>query len=377
MDNKHFVNVQAGKRHKKGLKGMKHFVFIDEAQLILDNDQMQKKASLPKILEALQLARSFLITFFLFSNTPSSLGRIVHMNTGLKLIFGLSENDNAITVAKTLSLTPKQASCIPKMQPTELIISGKHPCKIKTLPFPHILKIISDEEAKKICEPILSKYKHTQRTTEKEKKEKQLSPPLKSLLWEIKSHPEKSKTQISASLGLSAGKADTQYKKIQHLTKEVIIPTGKRGCQPKHLVLTKEAHDLLGISYEGSRGEDVIHGFHIQRYTKQLTNAGIKASTNYRLSNKSADIGIILSNKEIIAIEISLTTSAEWELGQAQRNLEAGFSKVIIITATKNKAEKLSTLITNSIAHENILVSEVIQDITILINKLPERRKKR
>ena len=352
---------------------MKDFVFIDEAQLILDNSQMQAKAVLPKILEALQLARSFLITFFLFSNHPSCLPQSVHINTGLKLIFGLSENDNASTVAKTLSLSPEQAACIPKMQPTEMIVSGRNPYKIKTLPFPHTLRIISDGEVKKFCKPILSQYQYTPRITEQAKEKKELlSPELKSLLWEIKSHPEKSKTQLSDSLSLSAGKANTLFKKISHLFKEIEIPTGKKGRIPIHLALTKEAHQLLGIPYAGSRGADVVHDFHINRYVKQLIEAGIKASPNCKLKDKSADLGIILPNKEVIAIEISLTTNIFWEFEQAQRNLKAGFSKVIIIVETKKKAEKLSSLIMNdkNIPHENITVSEVIQDITTLISKL-------
>lgn len=195
------------------------------------------------------------------------------------------------------------------------------------------------------------------------------------MLWEIKSHPEKSKTQISDALSLSAGKADTQFKKIRDLTKEIVIPTGKKGRQPIHLALTKEAYELLGIPYEGSRGADVVHDFHINRYVKQLIEAGIKASPNCKLKDKSADIGITLSNKEIYAVEISITTTVLWEFEQAQRNLKAGFNKVIIIVATKEKAEKLSTLIRNdkNIPHENIVVSEVIQDITILINNLTEK----
>ncbi|MCK5608042.1 hypothetical protein KAR91_39545, partial [Candidatus Pacearchaeota archaeon] len=259
-----------------------------------------------------------------------------------------------------------------KMQPTELIISGKHPCKIKTLPFPHELRTISDEEAKNICAPILSQYSYTQRIKEQAPKKEVLTPVLKSLLWEIKSHPEKCKRDISSSLKLSPGRANTQFKKIKHLVKEVAIPTGGRGRKPEHFILTKEAHELLGISYEGSRGADVVHDFHISRYLKQLIDADIKATINYKLGNKSADLGITLPNKDVIAVEISNTTSAEWEFEQAQRNLEAGFSKVLIIATTKSKAEKISSLIMND---KNILVSEIIQDITIPISQLSERRK--
>ena len=164
-------------------------------------------------------------------------------------------------------------------------------------------------------------------------------------MWEIKSHPEKCKRDISSSLKLSPGRANTQFKKIKHLVKEVAIPTGGRGRKPEHFILTKEAHELLGISYEGSRGADVVHDFHISRYLKQLIDADIKATINYKLGNKSADLGITLPNKDVIAVEISNTTSAEWEFEQAQRNLEAGFSKVLIIATTKSKAEKISSLI--------------------------------
>jgi len=398
-----------------------HLIFCDDGNLVLGKD-IQRKAGMgtPTILSLIQTCREFGEGWIITTNEPCALAETAFVNTSTKIMGRNGNVNNTMAIARAIPISPTQAINTMQFEPGETVGNQegqKHPCKIHLDYVEQTQQYPTDQEITENNKPILEQYPTTQTSNTSQEPqilENEICPectaqliirngsngqfvgctkfpkcrytkslsendqPLtlsqeqKELLWHIHQNQDLSKTQHYKALGLSAGRANTMTKKIQSLIKEITIQTGQRGRQPIYLTLTKEALSILDIKEQSTRGSGIEHDFHANRYLRQLQKAGIKAQTSFSLQNKEADIGITQSNGNIIAVEISTTTTAEWELEQITKNFEAGFYQNITLLTYATKTEKLTHNATKELPSailKKTIISQIIPDITNLIQK--------
>ncbi|MBU2541750.1 MAG: topoisomerase DNA-binding C4 zinc finger domain-containing protein [Candidatus Omnitrophica bacterium] len=407
------------------IKSPFHANFCDEGNMLLSKTiefhSVTKKLS---ILTLIELGREFQESWFISSQEPKKLSESVKCNTATKILLPLEDGPSRNYMSDTVGMTQTQTIHTTLFVTGQSVVKqeGQKPHKITLDPPPENagLTEFSDQEAEQESQPIINQYptkmkkqtitieefkpaqkcprcgtgeliikegkfgkfiacnqypncKHTEQL--KNEQPQELTQQQKELLWHIKLHPELSKTQHYKSLNLSAGKADNLMKKMRHLVREITIPTQQRGRQPILLALTKQACQQLGVEQPRTRGAEIEHDFHVARYVAQLKKAGHKAEPNFKLKDKEADIGIMLPNGEIIAVEISTTTTPEWEMQQAIKNIKAGFDKTIIINTNPDKSQEFNIKAQFQLSPEQeskITISQLIPDITELIRKEQE-----
>lgn len=404
----------------RGATAQLHAIFCDEGNLIL-RKAIQRNANMgiPTIITLIQTCREFGEAWLISTNEPLAMAETALVNTSTKIMARNGDWNNTMTMARTMTLTTPQAISTTKFGPGKCVITQeeqKHPypiqldyCQIPT-------HYITNEEVEKNNKPILSQYPIKERKDSSAKPEilkntqcpqcdgqlaikdgpygkfigcsqypkckystkLETAPkaPLRQeqqgLLWHIHQNPDQSKTQHYKALELSVGRADSMTKKMRHLIKEITIPTGQRGRQPIYLTLTSEGLESIGIKQKSTRGASTEHDFHVNRYLRQLQKAGIKAQASFTLKGKEADIGITLPSGKIIAVEISSTTTAEWELQQIIKNFEAGFDHNITVATNLAKAQKLTSEASQKLTQEQkdkTTITQIIHDIIIHIKK--------
>jgi hypothetical protein len=396
-----------------------HVNFCDEGSLILNKiTQRNANAGIPTILVLIQLCREFRESWLISTNEPRAMADTAKVNTATKILLYLGDWPNILDMAKTMTLTNVQTIHTTKLTPGEAVVrkEGQKPHKIMLCQPALQPTQPSNEEVDQKSQAIITQYPTTTRKDSlnieeleqgkkcprcgtgqlvlregkygtfaacnqyphcnytaqpQQSRPAQLTQEQKKLLWHISLHPELSKTEHYKALGLSMGKAENIMKKIRHLVREITIPTKQRGRQPIHLTLTSQAYKELGIEQPTStKGADTTHDFLVNYYAAQLKKAGLKVEPNLRLNSKEADIGVTLPNGKIIAIEISTTTTPNWELQQIIKNLRAGFDKTITILSTAEKTQELYNKILNQLNPEQqdkTVVSHLTTDITEII----------
>lgn len=284
-------------------------------------------------------------------------------------------------MSNAMGLTPQQRTYVAKMDKDtyEAIISSKEPYKITLAPFLFSLSPVNDEKVNARSEQILSKYKITKsnQTQQHECQKQEMQPQIefegKNFLTAIHMQPTLTKTGYYSYLKLSKDKGNRISKKLisNGFVKEHKFCFGKKR-QIIILELTEKGHNTISIPQRkaSTRGEGKIHQYLIETYHAQLKKAGHNAKISYRQQNKETDIGITQKNGTTIAIEISHTTTSEHEVQQAIKNLQSGYSKVLILSE-KAKAQKILDILKQSnIPEQKVLVSEFVTEIEPLIQKM-------
>jgi len=396
-----------------------HICICDEGNHLLGKAvQRNANMGMPTILSLIQTSREFGEGFLISTNEPNAMAETAIVNAATKMLFRLNEWENISSMSRNMTLTKTQATYAASMEPGEAIIKKekeKYAHIIQLDPPPFTPQHVSSQEIEDANKPILEQYpvttpkekisledfvpgqkcpqcagqlvirhgsrgkfigcdqfpvcKHTENLTHDQPA--QLTSDQRDLLWHIKLHPELSKTQHYKALGFSAGKADSLIKKIRHLVREIIIPTGNKGRQPVYLAITREAYAELGTEPPlTTRGAGIEHDFHINRYANQLSNAGYKAEPNFTLKNKECDIGITMPSGQIIAVEICATTTIDWEAEQIIKNLNAGFDHSYTLVTQENKVASLGEKARQQLTQEQqdkTTITPLVHDITELI----------
>lgn len=93
---------------------------------------------------------------------------------------------------------------------------------------------------------------------------------------------------------------------------------------------------------------------YMQTFIKKLAeDAGYKASLEIKTPNGSGQVDVLLEKDgATIAVEISVTTSAEWELHNIQKCLNAGYSSIVVCSNDAGKRRQIQQLIQQALASE-------------------------
>jgi len=361
---------------------MQDFVIIDEAHYPLGKSLIDTQCGQPKIAEAIQTARAFLVSIILSTNFPNDLLETCHVNTNKKFMLKLPDGKNIYAMGTSLGLSKKQMAYTARMDKNdyEVIISAKKPYKTKLNPFPLPLHPISNDEVNARTQQILSEYEPTKEeqaelieSNEETQKASSLSQDEKDFLMAVHLEPTLTKTKYYSFLKFSNDKGNRITKKIlsKELIKEHKFCLGEKR-QIIILEITEKGYQAIAVVPKKgtTRGEGKIHQYLVEIYHGQLLQRGYNAKISYKLNNKETDIGLIQKDSSTISIEISQSTPPDHEAQQAIKNLQAGYQKVLILSE-KTKTEKIRHILKeNNISKGKVTISEFVTEINPLISSL-------
>ena len=366
-----------------------HVNICDEGLFLFGNN-LQKKSPTGclSIIGNIQTGREFGEAWIIATNEPANMADSIKNNAANKILMRMGDWKNILDANNSMASTKEQADQTVSLRVGEAIaqIEGNksHKITLTNIDLPSVYP--SDEEIKKLSAVTIKEYSAItppqaplQESQPKQEEKPTLAPEEEALLKDIAHNITLPKTEHYRRAGLSPDKGDRTYKKIskEGLASEFPVNLGATKRLAKILYLTPKGYDAIGEkpSHKASRGESPEHSFWIHYYSNQLTKGGFKTKISHSIKGKEVDIAVLLEKDSAIAIEICITTTAEHETEQAQKNLTAGYSHVITITKDKGKAEKILELATQqSILQNKITVSPFVPDICELMGEAKRRK---
>lgn len=105
-------------------KGLRHFVGVDDANLIFDRSfEMRPDMGLPIIHHLLTTVRKNKINFFVCSQTPHQLGASIHSNSFAKIMFSLSNGHDQEFMFRSMGIkNEEQKAYCYKLAPREIVV---------------------------------------------------------------------------------------------------------------------------------------------------------------------------------------------------------------------------------------------------------------
>lgn len=335
------------------------------------------------IISHIQTGREFGEAWIATTNEPSNMIDTIKNNAATKILLRMGDWKNVLDANNSMANTKEQADQTISLRPGEAIAQKEglksHKITLTNVPLPEPYP--SDEEIEKMSEPIINRYtvititQAPQKEELQKKEEKpQLLPEEKAFLKDIAQNVTATKTQHYKNAGLSPDKGDRTFKKIlkKSLVGEITVNLGGNKKQAKILYLTPDGYAAIcqKPTHQSTRGESAEHCFWTHYYNEQLQKSGYKTKISYSIRGKEVDIGVIQKDGLFTAIEICITTTAEHEAQQIQKNLQAEYSHVITLTKEKTKAEKIFSLLKEQgISPEKFFVSPLVPDVTQILKE--------
>ncbi len=170
--------------------------------------------------------------------------------------------------------------------------------------------------------------------------------------------PALSVTGIYKDLGLSAYMGDKLKTGLKEkgLLQEISTHLGPGSRVAKFLLLTPKGFKSLGMEFSPGAGK----GGTLHRYWQSIINFhaegnGYRATIEEQISDgrEAADVGLE-RNGERLAVEISVTTDLNDEIGNVRKCLQARYDRVIILFLDENKAGEFQNTIGKILTEEEI-----------------------
>ncbi|RLI97078.1 MAG: hypothetical protein DRO96_01565 [Candidatus Aenigmatarchaeota archaeon] len=354
----------------RGSEAPPFIITIDEGNFIFSNDIKENSiGGIPVINGLLELGREFKIGWIIASNTPSNLSTTIKANSSSKLLLYVGDWRNVKDMADSMGLSQRQAKHTLTFKPSNAIAKreGLEAHQITLDDIRTKKEIVFDKEIDAISQPILDKYPVVLQTNENNAEEKSTLNPLeRELLMHIKENLIP-KSEHANKLGWGRSKTNTLFNNLSDLFLKVTLPTGKKGNQPKYLILKKQAYQELEIPYDnGTRGGGEVHDWLVTYYKKQLTKSGFETTTSLKI-NDSKEIDLaILQPEHKIAVEITDTTTVHGEIEGATSSLKE-FSHIIIIAVNKSKALRLQ----EELLQQPLCVQKKVRATHLVNNLIP------
>ena len=292
------------------------FIYLDEFQNFITPSIKEMLSGVRKYAVGLTLSHQDLQQL---QRDDSELLNSVLNNTNTRIAFRVGESD-----AKKLDdgFEGFDAIDLQNLSRGQAIVRIEQPqydCSLDTFPLP----IISQEGKKQIINSITA-YSRTHYATSKEKIEK--------LLFEI--------------LNIDLPKTE---KKEAPVTKEKPVdpPTDKSADITKEesleLVPSSSTIKKGESQYRAKEEKDISTHRYTQHLVKKMAEAkGYTAVLEVQLPNGTGQVDVLLTKEsKTIAVEISVTTDAEWEMHNIQKCINAGYDVVASISGDPKQLDKI------------------------------------
>ncbi len=364
----------------RGKEAPLHVNVCDEGVFLFGkNLQKNSPTESLSIINNIQTGREFGEAWIATTNEPSNMVDTIKNNAATKILLRMGDWKNVLDANNSMANTKEQADQTITLRPGEAIAQkeGQKSHKITltnvSLPEPYP----SDEEIENLSAPIIQKYQVVPSETPqqiiecpKKEAEEHLDSDEELLLKDVAKKVTCPKTKHFTSCGLSMDKGSRITARLlqKGFLEELTVTIGKTSRLVKILVLTKKSYSALRLSLPKSvtRGEGNTHFYWVTFYTEELEKIGMKAHISHSLNGKETDVAVIQKDGSVLAFEFSVTTTAQHEKDQAERNLEAGFAKVFVL-AEKAKTEKIRSLLMPELLGKKVFVATLGQEISDII----------
>lgn len=357
----------------RGQKAPLDITVMDEANFGFSKKALEHSTGgMPTLVSILETGREFNLGWLIATNRPADMVDSLKVNASTRVLLFLGDWRNIQDMAGSMGITQAQANHTLTFTPGQAVTKkeGLHAHQITLDNLRTTKEIITDQEIDRISQAIISKYPvvlHTQDAKEKST----LSPLERKMLLQIKNN-KIPKSDHAKELRFGKSKADTLFRNLSDLLLEITLPTGKKGRQPTYLILTKKAHEELGIEYESSRGGKEIHDWLTQYYKEQLERERFETKTSLKIGDsKESDLAIIHPSGKKTGIEISDSTTEQWEIDGVTRSLKE-FDSFIIITVSPTKAKRLHQKILEcpKEVQKKIITTPLVNNLIPLIQEI-------
>ncbi|MBI5847206.1 MAG: hypothetical protein HZB31_04530 [Nitrospirae bacterium] len=169
-------------------------------------------------------------------------------------------------------------------------------------------------------------------------------------------NPTLSVTAIYRNQKLSAYMGDKLKRmlKEKRLVEEMTTHLGSGSRLAKFLILTSKGFDALSLNFDSGKGGP-LHRYWQSVIRLYAENAGYDTLIEESISGskESVDIGLRKDGNRL-AVEISVTNRAEYELSNAIKCMAAGYSKLIFLFLDESKMKAFGELITVRFTEEDL-----------------------
>ena len=173
-----------------------------------------------------------------------------------------------------------------------------------------------------------------------------LTPQEKSFLECVLQNPTLTVTGIYRNQNLSPYMGDKikSILKDKGLIKEVTTHLGQGGRIAKFLLLAPSGFEALNIGFDEGKG-GVLHRCWQSSIKFYAEAVGYEVRIEEPLTGSKETVDLGLSRKNMrIAVEISITTKPEHEVGNIRKCLEAGYTKVVLLLTEEDKLNEFLEL---------------------------------
>ena len=339
-------------------------IILDECQRIYDvNSEKRWQDSLP---EMSILTEQFRVAgnIFAFTQSRTMVSQAIKQNSMMQVAFRQADGREIEDVARTLRLNKDEAQLLGSLEIGEAIaVKGTYPLPVKIKVAyigDEIPQDVSDEEVKAYSLEALDNLTLEPRLSLKDallKKGLISTKPIFNERDEMYIRDVFENTLVLRSqryqnlkLSPSAGNVIIQRLISNGILKEV--PIGLPKGYGKLDDFTSEGLKRFNLSLDSIHGQGTLLHRRLQNAIKiESEKNGCKAKVEYYLNGKKADVGIE-KDREIHAVEISITTNPEHEIENIIKDLNAGFQNVYVICRDRKIEEEIKALAKKNLSAE-------------------------
>ncbi len=198
------------------------------------------------------------------------------------------------------------------------------------------------------------KYSLSEKDSFSYKKEKDQKPEVtlsiqeKTFLEFAFNNPALSVTKLYKEQGLSAYMGDKLKSSLKGkgIIHEIITHLGEGSRVAKFLIITPQGFNAFGKGTENSGKGGLLHKYFQSVIKSSVEGKGFRAVIEEPIpGNKEAvDIGLLRGGKKT-AVEISVTTKTNQEVGNVQKSLQAGYDQIVILFLEENKMTEFQNIV--------------------------------
>lgn len=364
-------------REKFPPHGIETIYIIDEThkhyneKLALRNDLSE-----PLIFSSSRTLRKLGIGCIYSDQVPSELPSSLSGNVNNHFVFRLVNGKCIWRISQAMSLNKQQAECLPTLPKRQCIFqSGDYPnpvlVEIPELSFDQV----SEEEVEQHMKQILPNLKYAPVTEDVEtisydsgqdipfsKSSRTHAKPnnmWKEILRLIINKSPVSLTEIYQNLGNInpwQGRRIISDMEKQQMIESCSVSFGARGNPKTFVILKQKGAEFIGVDFDKVKlpGKGSTEHVILQNLlARSMKDSGKAISIEHSVNGKSVDIAEIGENRSV-AYEIELAPSHTHVIENIQKDLEAGFDEVIVVTRNKACQDEAKNQVYKNIEWEKL-----------------------
>jgi len=352
-------------------QGLRHLVMFDEAKRVFDVNRARQPASgYPPIDDLAGKLREFGEALIVADHEPSKLSDSLKANTNAKLWLTLGSGRDIDEMARTFGLDREEVDFTRTLQKGEglLKLAAMKPVPV-LLPDYRLDKSLTESDIRdrmaaeladldvheRVRPDRFNEYLGTtgEDATDEEEETADIGEIAEALLASVTDTPFLSMSERYKSIDVDSKKgtaAKTELVKLG-LVREVTVPTGRPGRNPKLLELTPEGRTVLeerghNVPETGRRG--IVHRYWQHQIKDYYAAEGFDVELEYAVGTQRIDVYAQRAD-ERIAVEVAC--SPEHEVTNIEKCLDAGVDQVQVVYIEETVKDRIQSAVQDEFGH--------------------------